>query len=137
MTTIVDFVGEYTIKTGSGAGPVIEASQRLYIGTGEHDDPPPHDGKVGVSIYDAEGDQRVFPADPGAVALFAFQDENCSLAFEGSWRDGSGRDRPLFAQISLARRPQKDEERPYRATYAVVLVLDPDQTGTWGADDQP
>ena len=96
MTTIDDFVGAYTIKTGSGAGPVIETEQKLYIGTGTHGDLPPKDGKVGVSIYEPGGEMRVFPADPNEVALFAFHDETMSLAFEGSWRDGSGWDRPFF-----------------------------------------
>jgi hypothetical protein len=138
MTTIDDFVGEYTIKTGGGAGPVIQPGQRLYVGTGTHGDPPPDAGAVGVSIYTSEEtppQQPVFPRDPSVdPAIFDFQEETSSLAFEGSWLDGSsGRRRPLYVQISLSRPPG----RGYRAPYAMVLVGDPDQVGTWGADDQP
>ncbi len=141
-TKIDDFIGTYTIRAGGGGEDpnrptLVQVSQKLYIGTGTHGDPPPANDRIGASIFTSDGASPVFPEDPSKdPAWFTFQDG--SLSFQGSWQDGStGLIRPLHAAISLVVLPPKNQgDPPYRAPYGVILLADPDQVGSWGADDQ-
>lgn len=119
---IHEFVGKYTIRSGCGAGPLIKENQTLYVGTDTHEDPPPAAGQVGVSIYD--GEVRVFPAPAEVPALFSFESDH--LGWQGE---------QLYVEISLYQRLTTGE--PYKAPYGLVVAGDPEQVGSWGADNQP
>lgn len=129
---ILDFIGTYTIRAGCGAGPRIESGQKLFIGTNTHHDPPPSsDGQVGLSVYSADGLRAVFPEDPeNDPALFRYVSERLIWQQEGT----TSQER-LYVEISLSRQPTTGGL--YKAPYTLVLAGDPEQVGSWGADNQP
>lgn len=93
---------------------------------------------IGVSIFSDPGsgpEAPAFPQNPlTQPALFTFQTEDACLAFSGTWRNGSsGVLEPVHMQISL----YQDTESSYKAPYGLILVGDPEQVGTFGADDDP
>lgn len=127
-TNIHSFVGEFTIRNGSGVAGVIETGDTLYIGTGTHNAPRVDGNRVGLSVFDTDGTQR-FPLDEG-TAHFVFQGDR----LEHKFSDRSGLTVTVVLSLYEA---QRQDGLLYRAPYGLVVAGDPDQVGAWGADDNP
>jgi len=126
--TIHSFVGQYTIRNGSGVGNIIETGDTLYIGTGIHRAPPVSGNRVGVSIFAPDGSQR-----------FPLGDEPAYFTFLGQklkHKTTSDVGLTMTVVVSLYQEKRQDDSL-YRAPYGLVLLGDPDQVGAWGADDNP
>lgn len=129
---IYDFIGQFTMTQGSRDITVggrtlqkfIEAGDKLYVGTGTHNDPVVQsDGTLGVTIWNQDGQK--YPENDG-VAYFSHKLGR--LSHLGTY-DGQ----PLSLVISLYRASVVGGL--YRAVYGVVTWGDPDQVGAWGAED--
>lgn len=132
MTTysIQQYVGEYKIRVGSlnVVGPVFEAGDKFFVGTGTHNDPPPQGNLVGVSIYSPDGMTQKFP-EPGAPDA-NFEMDSGNLVYQLPEKD------PEYQiQFTLIEVPQRSGAT-FRTIYGAVVMLDPDVVGVWGADDQ-
>lgn len=127
IRTLNEFVGEYTVRHAAGQG-IITAGDRLFIGTGLHEDPKSDGMKVGVTILDAAGIQKL-PLPTRPPALFFFVDG--TLNHSGYLEDPT---QPLNLQISLYTYIT-DGGGLYRAAYGITSYGDPENVGVWGADD--
>lgn len=128
---IQDFVGSYTVHEGStqrgaGGGITVDQGDRIYIGTGTHNDPPPDGDRVGMALISAQGLAKL-PVSGAPPAWFSF--ENGSLAYQGETEGGLRI--PFTIQFSL----YSDAVNAYKALYGVTTAGDPDQVAVWGADD--
>jgi len=126
--SIQSFVGEFTIRNGSGVGNVIQSGDTLYIGTGSHLAPPIDGNRVGVSIFADDGNRR-FPSQE-EPAYFTFRGGR--LEYESPTVDNVR----MTIVLSLYQ-TRRDDGTTYRAPYGLVVIGDPDQVGAWGADDNP
>lgn len=132
---IEDFVGVYTIRVGSenniGVQPAF--GDKVYIGTGTHDDPPKTGDKVGLSLYSTEGVRKFPPPEDPQPAYFHLSDASNLV-----WI-GQDADKTLYQiQLTLIELPDDVPQltETYRTIYGAVLLVDPDVIGVWGADDQ-
>lgn len=134
--TIADFCGSFRVRQGSvtpepRSQRLVEVDSWVYIGTGEHNDPPPEvvDGVpvVGVAFCYRDGTPN-FPAEGAPPARFVFE-QGC-LHFRTEYES-----QPLCFQLSLYVDERGASGHVYRAPYGVLVWTDPDQVGVFGADD--
>ena len=129
--TIEDFVGEYTVRQGSAnpnasPEPVLDVDDKVYIGTGNHDDSIPHEdnGQQKVGISHVKQGNTV----PSFTVEASFDMRTLTLGWQSQ---ASGR----RYQVSLfiwENAPCGDNL--YKCVYG-VSIDDPQEVGAWGADD--
>ncbi|MCG8459480.1 MAG: hypothetical protein MI919_24645 [Holophagales bacterium] len=132
---IQDFVGQYTIRYGSGNFDQIQVGYELYIGTGLHDDMQSDGIRVGVSIVDPSTGTRVLPV--GNNTAFAYLVDgtlNGSTFFDADPSSGEG-PQLLTYQVSLLQLRTRYNQL-VKAPSIMVMSDDPRNAGVWGADDQ-
>ena len=136
-TNVEDFIGRYRVKWGAGGLGIVESGYVIYIGTGTHFAPPPklsddYRTVIGVSIFQQIDGREVMVLPESETAWFAF--EAGALNYAGWSLPEDHSPVPTWIQISLVQIPT--ESNPYKGIYFVTVGGDPEQVGTWGADDE-
>lgn len=129
-TSIYDYVGEYTIRVGSGnsVGFQFQIGDKIYIGTGEQQHAPEVKGTtVGLSVY--RGSAKSFPPPADTPAIFSLEAGNLVWIGLDPAND-------LEYQIQFTLIELTSGGTIFKYLYGAVLQTDPDVVGVWGADDQ-
>jgi len=130
--TLEDFVGTFTVQYGGGKLGIVQQAYWLCIGTNQHGDPPPDGMKVGVSLVDPAGGERILPGKD-LPAFFCYLVDG-SLNGSGFQPDSDGVLTAFEIQISLYKKILPDKSL-FRTAYFTLTVGDPDNTAVWVAED--